>query len=153
MKEIFHHGKFIHQFFIDMQTACCIVDHGIKAVFLCILICRFCGIKCRSFSSQSKDWNLNRFTKSLQLFNRSRTNYVTGNQQYFFVLLILQVTGNFSCSCCFTSSLKTSHHNIGDSVIVKMNFSVFISKKLLKFFLNDFDNHLSWIQSIKNFLS
>ena len=73
--------QFLHQFFIDMQTTCCIDEDDIIAVFRCVFQ-RFLGnFHGTEFVPHFKYGNVVVFPNYLQLFDSRRTIHVTGYQQ------------------------------------------------------------------------
>ena len=72
-------GDFKYHIFINMKTTGCIQDHYIEAIFRSMFYSGFCNVHRADLIAHGKYRNIYLFTIDLQLFDRSRTIYVTGN--------------------------------------------------------------------------
>ena len=139
-------GQLLHQLFINMQTPGSIKQHGIIAVFLGIIHCLLRCFQRLGLHTKRKDLNANAFPQCLQLFNRCRTNNITGYQQRLAALLFLHYVGDL-CGCrCFTGTLQTHHHDSCYSTAFIIYRSILASQQRYDFVMNDFYNHLPRIQ-------
>ena len=136
-----------------MKAASRINKNNILLVCFCMFDRSFGDIYRILFISHGENFYSLFLTVYLQLCDRSRTIYVTGNEKWSFSFGF-QLTCKFRNCGRLTCTLKSSHHQDCDIIAwFQRKIGCFTSHQINQLFIYDLDYHLSWIQTIHDILS
>ncbi|MPM57539.1 hypothetical protein SDC9_104361 [bioreactor metagenome] len=133
--------KFLHEFFVNMQSSSRIQKDIIITVVFSNFQCFSCNIH-RIGCPHFKNRNTCIRSHDLQLLNCRRSVNITGNQQRS-VPLIFKHQRNFGTVCGFTGALQAAHHHHCRGMRCRIQTGFGAAHKLRQFFVDDFNNHLT----------
>ncbi len=143
---LFNLDKLSHHIFINVKTTSCIQDYNVLIVLLSMLNSSLSYINRTMISTHREYFNFLLLSINLKLFNSCWSIYIAGYKKWSLALL-LKLASNLGCSSCFTSTLKTTHHNNCNSLAwLHCELCSIRSHKRCHLFINNLDNHLAWIK-------
>ena len=144
--------QFLHQLFVDLQTACGIVNDHIETILFGVFVTVLDDFNRVAFAFVVNR-NANRFAENLQLFNSCGAVNVSGDEERFLLPLTAQVEGNFCSKSRLARTLQTDHHNADRRLPSEGEFFRFAAHHLHQFIVDDFHNLLSRRHRSQHFLA
>ena len=142
--------KFLHQLFVNLQTACRIVNHEVKAVVLRVLVAVL-----DDFDRIALAFVINRnadgLAEHLQLLDSGRTVNVSGDEERFPLLLAAHPKSNLACESRLTRTLQTDHHDTHRRWCGKIDFLSFATHDGHKLVVDNLHNLLPRGHGIEHF--
>ena len=142
--------EFLHQLFVNLQTACRIVNHEVKTVVLSILVAVL-----DDFDRIALAFVINRnadgLAEHLQLLDSGRTVNVSGNEERLPLLLAAHPECDLACESRLTRTLQTNHHDAHRRRCGKIDFLGFATHDGHKLVVDNLHNLLTRGHGIEHF--
>ena len=142
MSKIFDITQLFHEGFVNLQTTSRINQDIVIFISTRLFQTISDDLNCWSLCSHIKNRNIDLLSQSFQLINGCWTIDICSNHHWTSFLFFNQFISQFTCKGCFTSPLKTNHHNDSWNLWRFLNLRCFRPKNFCQFFINNLNDLL-----------